>query len=269
MIQSIGHYLDEIEQQFQMRAQEINNEIQKEEKEASKTIFEQIIEIRGEPGIHTVTRFSLNEFREIFEICRPHLHRSGKGRQFKLNPVDMSLVTITFLTTGCKYNTLSQMFLLDDSLVHRTIQFTVKHIAKPLVDRFCQQPILLDPNEKHFQNFPNAIGAIDTTFILIEKPIDKEEQKRNWSYKHGTCGVKIQCLVRPSGLCSKFVANVPGSIHDITIFKQSGWLEKFAFPMQMENGTTIIKHLQALFDKGYTGLNNQGYPEAIEQSKSQ
>ena len=265
MIQDIDQYLLEIEQQYHSRIDSNNNcqKHQEQEQESKKTLCDQLLEKHGEKAFKTLTRFDLIEFQKITDICIPHLHRSGKGKQFSLNPIDMLLVTFTFLTTGYKYKILSQIFHLDDSLICRTIKFTIKNISKPLVDNFCNLKLYLEPNEERFQNFPNAIGAIDTSFILIEKPGLREEQKKNWSYKHGSCGVKIQCLVRPNGLCTMFKVNVPGSIHDITIFKESGWLEKLAIPVQMPNGTTITSHMQVLFDKGYTGLNNQGYPEAI------
>ena len=42
------------------------------------------------------------------------------------------------------------------------------------------------------------------------------------------------------------------------------WLENFlSIHLTMQNGTQIVRHLQVLFDKGYTGLNAQGYPEAL------
>ena len=261
---NLDQYLEEIEQQYQLRDNEFNvpQHIQPDQ-EQRKSIFESILETRGEQAVKTLTRFTIEELKKIFEICSPHLHRPGRGRQFELIPVDMMLLTLTFLTTGSRYQIISNMFQLDDSLVCRTIHFTIERIAKPLILYFCQLPIYLDSNEKHFNYFPNAIGAIDTTFILMEKPTCREEQQRNWSYKHGTCGVKIQGLIRPNGLCTMFVANVPGSKHDIKIFNESGWLEKFVIPVEMPNGTRITSHLPVLFDKGYTGLNSQGFPEAI------
>ncbi|KAH0789259.1 hypothetical protein GPJ56_006810 [Histomonas meleagridis] len=42
------------------------------------------------------------------------------------------------------------------------------------------------------------------------------------------------------------------------------WLERFlSVHMTMQNGTQIVRHFRVLFKKGYTGLNSQGYPEAI------
>ena len=156
------------------------------------------------------------------------------------------------------------MFNIDESLVYRTIEFTIRMISKPLVAKFCVMPIQLKQDEPHFRNFPNAVGALDTTFILINKPASHDEQKKNWPFKHNRCGMKIQCLVRPNGLCALFQAGIPGSIHDITIFKESKWLENcLTIPVTMQNGVRIDRHLPVLFDKGYTGLNSQGYPEAI------
>ena len=50
---------------------------------------------------------------------------------------------------------------------------------------------------------------------------------------------------------------------DLNVLKESGWIEKFTLPIEMPNGTRITRRLPVLLNKGYTGLNNQGYPEAI------
>ena len=70
-----------------------------------------------------------------------------------------------------------------------------------------------------------AVGAIGTTFILINKPGSHDDQKKNWSFKHGQCGVKIQALVRPNGLCALFQVGIQGSVHDLTALKESLWLD--------------------------------------------
>ena len=212
----------------------------------------------------TLTRFNIAEFDEIYNYVHPLLRIPGQGRNRSLPPKDMLLVALTYIDTGSKYSIIAQIFTIDESLAWRTIQWTIRAIAKPLVTKYCIMPIQLDDNELHFIHFPQAVGAIDTSFILINKPEDRQEQRKNWSFKHEACGVKIECLIRPNGLCTLFQVNIPGSVHDITIFKESHWLENcLTFQRTMQNGLVVPGHLPVLFDKGYTGLNTQGYPEAI------
>ena len=267
-MQNIDRFLVTLQQQYQNRLNHFNIEQQRdperEEEEEKKSIYEDLLLNKGERALITLTRFDSLEFDEIYEACKLVLRIPGQGRNHALFPKDMLLVTLTYLASGSKFSLIGQMFNIDKSLVYRTIHFTIRQIARPLVSKFCVMPIQLKPDEPHFANFPNAVGAIDTTFILINKPGSHEEQKKNWSFKHGRCGVKIQALVRPNGLCALFQAGIQGSVHDLTAFKESHWLERcLTVPVTMQNGVRVERHLSVLFDKGYTGLNAQGYPEAI------
>ena len=118
-------------------------------------------------------------------------------------------------------------------------------------------------NELKFKYYSNACGAIDTTLIEISKPRDRAEQKQFWSTKNHACGINIQELVRPNGICTSFVYGYPGSMHDMNVLKTSNWINTLlSYVVTLPNGASVIHHHQCLFDKGYTELNNL-YPEAV------
>ena len=266
-MQNIDRYLITLQQQYQNWLNHFNvyqQRDQEREEEEKKSIYEDLFHNKGERALITLTRFDNLEFDEIYKACKLVLRIPGQGRNHSLFPKDMLLVTLTYLASGSKFSLTAQMFNIDESLVYRTIHFTVRQIARPLVAKFCVMQIQLKRDEPHFSNFPNAVGAIDTTFILINKPGSHDDQKKNWSFKHGQCGVKIQALVRPNGLCALFQVGIQGSVHDLTALKESLWLDWcLTIRVTVQNGVRVDRHLPVLFDKGYTGLNSQGYPEAI------
>lgn len=231
--------------------------------EENVDLYNSLIAKKGEQGLVVLTRFKIVEFQHIVEICKAPLESgSKKGRCCKLNTVDKILVTLTYLATGMKYEQMGTLFDIRLPLLQRTIDVTLKSISTPLFKEFINRKVPLD-NELQFKHYPQACGAIDTTLIPISKPRNFEEQKQYYSMKHGQCGVKIQALVRPNGICTMFTFGYPGSVHDMKVLKISNWVNTIlSYSVTLANNATAIHHYPCLFDKGYTGLNNT-YSEAI------
>lgn len=262
---NFGNLLEEFQRQFREREAEYNQHQEEEEtNDDFQSILENIIQSRGEAALRDLTRFNLNEFNQIYQVCEKSLSPKGRGRRSKLDPRDKLLITLTYLATGSKLAVMSSLFGKPQTSIYNILSSTINAIHRPLISRFFSMNTNLNENELHFRYFPNAVGAIDTTYIDISKPINRDEQRQNWSVKHGRCGVKIQALVRPNGLCTCFYGFIRGSVHDIAVFRSSNWLEqKLSFQTNLPNGAVLRSHYPVLFDKGYTGLQSQGYPEAI------
>ena len=229
-------------------------------------LYQVLIDRSGENGLKSLTRFSINEFQNIYQICEIPLKAVAdkKGRSGKLNPRDKLLVTLTYLVTGMKYTQIAQVFDIRLPLLQRSIDVTLKTISTILYEQFVRHNIVpLSPDEKHFDNYPQACGAIDTTLIIISKPKNRDVQRQFWSVKHHACGVKVQALVRPNGICSAVSCAYPGSTHDMTIIRESDWVNTIlTYVHDLPNNARVIHHYPCLFDKGYTGINSF-YPEAI------
>ena len=242
-----------------------NEDDTNDQPEETYDLFKSLIENRGEQGLLTLTRFKINEFLNIFEICRISIETAidKKGRKCKLNPCDRLLVTLTYLATGMKYSQMGNLFNIRLPLLQRAIDSTLKCISPVLTRKFvCCNQVALN-NELKFKYYPDACGAIDTTLIEISKPRDRGDQKKFWSTKHHACGIKIQALVRPNGICTSFVFGYPGSMHDMNVLKTSNWINTLlSYVVSLPNGSSVTHHHQCLFDKGYTGLNNL-CPEAV------
>ena len=264
---NFDNILQEIQRQYRRREAEFNNQQRQEEEEDSddgQSLFDKIVQTRGEQTLKDLTRFSVEEFNQICEVCNESLSPKGRGRRSRFDTRDKLLITITYLASVSKLAVIASLFNKPLTTIFDIISHTIDLIHQPLMERFFGAPPNLSDEELHFQNFPNAIGAIDTTHIQISKPIERERQRNNWSQKHGCCGVKIQALVRPNGICTCFFGFSNGSEHDMAVFRSSNWTEQILSRSNvLPNGTVIRSHYPALFDKGYTGLNSQGYPEAI------
>ena len=76
-------------------------------------------------------------------------------------------------------------------------------------------------HESRFEYFPQAIGEIDASIILIQKPNDPIIQKRFYSGKHKCHCLKFQALVSPAGICYHYKGTYDGKRHDLKIFKSS------------------------------------------------
>ena len=220
-------------------------------------LFNSQIEKKGEQGLVVLTRFKITKFKHIVEICKESLNCCSKmGRTCKLNITDKMLVTLTYLATGMKYEHMGTLFNIRLPLLQRAIDMTLKSISSALVNEFFKLKVPLN-NEKKFKYHPQACGAIDTTLIPISKPHNFEEQKKHYSMKHGQCGIKIQALVRPNGICTTFAFGFPGSVHDMKVLELTNWVNSYlSYNVTLANNANAIHHYPCLFDKGYTGLHN-------------
>ena len=154
-MQNIDRYLITLQQQYQNWLNHFNvyqQRDQEREEEEKKSIYEDLFHNKGERALITLTRFDNLEFDEIYKACKLVLRIPGQGRNHSLFPKDMLLVTLTYLASGSKFNLIAQMFNWDESLVYRTIHFTVRQITRPLVAKFCVMPIQLKPDEPHFSS---------------------------------------------------------------------------------------------------------------------
>ena len=246
-------------QQFLQPNQDDEDAVQQEKYD----LYNDVIRNRGEQGLVVLTRFNVREFYNIFEICKASIESNAKrGRPCKLNTIDKLLVTLTYVSAGLKYSQMGSMFNIRLPLLQRAIDLTLKSISGVLVENFFNHKVALN-NEKQFKYYPLACGAIDTTLVQISKPRSKTEQKLYWSHKHSQCGIKIQALVRPNGICTSFMFGYPGSIHDMKVLEESNWVNTIlSYVDELPNHARVTHHYPCLFDKGYTGLNNT-YPEAI------
>lgn len=117
-----------------------------------------------------------------------------------------------------------------------------------------------------FQNFPQALGAVDATLIPIQRPKDPIQNNNYFSGKHGRHGGKIQVTVSPDGRAIHVSPLIPGRRHDAYLFRNSG-LAEFMKKTKRTSGKTEITHPALLADSGYIGLDEVYYELIVCKKK--
>ena len=119
-----------------------------------------------------------------------------------------------------------------------------------------------------FDNFPNAIEAINVTFQrLYAQGEDYATKKIRWLGKHKGCGWKLEVAVGPDGKTHYVLPPYPGSYHNLKIYKAHldkhlACLVKEDANMKEINNLSINNNGKnmwaALLDKEYKGLQKYG-----------
>lgn len=101
-----------------------------------------------------------------------------------------------------------------------------------------------DPSPAIEPNEPDMVAIIDATEQRIERSHDYATQKAHYSGKKKAHTRKTQLIVNEQGRIRDVSQSVPGSLHDINLFRQSGVLERL--PVE----------ISAMADSGYQGIQN-------------
>lgn len=246
------HRLEEEDTQNQEEAQENDN---------SMLTYSKLLELHGETAIFQFTGFTNVEFNEIYNTVADCMKQTGRGKRFKLDYVDMLLITLSWLQSGLRHREMCHIFSITQPMLQRVIHHTIVAITDPLVAKFVPKSPSAYRSNKRFAHFPHCIGAVDVALIETVRP--KQNQKLYYSVKHQSHGIKLQACVAPDGVCIDFQIGWPGSIHDKKCFDESRLLNRLTWQCMEEDGSMTVKHYGCLFDRGYTGVQNENYREAV------
>ena len=181
---------------------------------------------------------------EAVRLTRPHRQRErGAGRKYKLSLEDRLLLTLVWLRVYPTYEVLSLLFDLDKGAVCRNLermltvlrQVTAVDLTWPADEQRKRRwaDLLTD--------FPDVVAIIDATEQRIQRPTGPAEQRPYYSGKKKAHTLKTQVQIAPDGALQGVSDSVPGSVHDLTLLRESGTLAR------LEAGA-------ALFDSGYQGV---------------
>jgi len=101
-----------------------------------------------------------------------------------------------------------------------------------------------DPSPAIEPNETDMVAIIDATEQRIERSHDYATQKAHYSGKKKAHTRKTQLIVNQQGRIRDVSQSVPGSLHDINLFRQSGVLERL--PVE----------ISAMADSGYQGIQD-------------
>ena len=229
-----------------------------DEEEPPRYDADLIIDQQEDEAMQILTNFNCQQFSELFRQVEPFMLacHSG-GRKSKISIKTMFMITICFCKHAMSWRLLQGQFGLDSSYIERIVITTIATCHMVLFNIHVKW-YMHEENERDltlFENFPNAICAIDASVQEISRP--RQNQKQWYSGKHKKHCIKVQAAVGPKGLLMDVRGPVPGSIHDFHLFEASNILPTLLAERNRYLALNPNKPaLSALFDKGYIGIKN-------------
>lgn len=211
----------------------------------------------------SITGITLIEFEDLYQkflpqweqaeqkrLTRPKRQRViGAGHPYTLALAEMLLLTLVWLRLYLSLEALSFLFDVDKATASRNTR-RVLLVLHQLGDNTLGWPKPPQRGEgknldEALQACPDLLAIIDATEQPIERPGDNEMQKAHYSGKKKRHTRKTQIVVSENGEIRAVSSSVPGSLHDLELFRQSG-VAKF-----------IPKEVTAGGDSGYQGLHDE------------
>lgn len=207
------------------------------------------------------TGLSIEQFTQILNLLRSDPEPIRRGPV----PLDLDIRLIVFLQWlrfGQTYKDLGDSFHL-----HRCrVQSIITDLWTPMVNTLQTHFLPAKPQDYHptrtFDNFPQAIGALDATLIRVTRPSNSIDAREYLSGKHRAYGIRLQVLTAPDGRCIHYGGTISGRRHDIILYEQSRLPLEILTTVTQGDGSRIPMRPAILADGGYAGIHTS-YPEAI------
>ena len=181
---------------------------------------------------------------------QPRQRAVGAGRHPDHDLRDRLLMTLFWLRVYPSYSLLGWLFGLDKANAWRNVQDTLA-----LLDTLPDFPFDRPPRERKkvrtagelFEEFPEVQLIVDAKEQPFRRPDGWDNQKAFYSGKKKQHTIKYQVGVTPEGRVGSVSVSVPGSVHDLTLLRGSGLLDR------LEEGEGVLT------DKAYLGAD-EGRP---------
>jgi hypothetical protein len=183
---------------------------------------------------------------------QPRKRAQGCGPRHRHSLKDRLVMTLVWLRIYPTYEVLGFFF----TLAKPNARFNVEEILETLaemtefpLERPSQDRKKLRSVSAVMDAFPEVTLVIDAKEQRIQRPSGHDDegnsrQKPYYSGKKKAHTVKTQIGVRPDGFIEALSGSVPGATHDLTLLRQTGWIER----LEPDDG--------AMMDKGYDGITN-------------
>lgn len=223
-----------------------------------------ILILNDDEALITLTNFTCQQFHNLFDIVQPYIASVHcGGRPSKYNEETIFFFALNYCKHYCSYSVMTQQFGIKKTYCCHLIEQTICQCAPVLRQQMIKWYSMQWNIEHHFKfpNFPSCVCIVDGSTQEIARP--RENQRLFYDGKHKRHTIKIQGSVGPSGLLVDLRGPVPGSVHDLTLFRESGLLNVLN-QEQIANsharpGDPLVS---AMFDKGYQGVQ-VSLPQAI------
>ena len=251
--QKDDEFLKQIQKRHELAKKQYENEFKSEEgrkteKLKDKDIFslKKFLEQHNGVTVKDVIGFTEDELDELTSLVNGKI--PSTQNKSKMGLKEQIFVALLYATWNDSFRKLKTFIDIPKSTIQEIFDRVVNYCFPIWINKFIPQKII--PCKSAFINFPDCIGAIDTTTITTNKPsLDSELKKLTWDGKNKKNGFKIETIVNPDGIAIFVKAGIPASQHDFGIFKSTKVIDFLSY--KSGNRTKINP---ILADKGYTGL---------------
>jgi hypothetical protein len=208
-----------------------------------------------------LTGLSVAEFQTLYEEVggkiatyhREKLHQRerqrqvGGGGQYHNDVRDRLLMSLMWLKLYPTYEVLGFLFDLHKSNIARNLH-PILHVLQ--TELGYEIPTDFKRGRKvtlpeFIRDFPDVVGIVDATEQAVERPQDPVAQKAHYSGKKKRHTLKTQIIVGATGEILGLSETVPGSVHDKTLYDQSG------------AGQRLEPDESCMADNGFQGIQHQ------------
>jgi hypothetical protein len=181
---------------------------------------------------------------------QPRKRAAGAGAKFSQDGRTRLLMALVWLRTYPTYEVLAFLFSLNKGNAQRGVVDVLATLEAHTVfvcERPAQERQKLRSVQALMDAFPDVRLVIDAKEQRIQRPSGSDEhgnshQKPFYSGKKKAHTLKTQVAVAPDGSFQSVGKSVPGSIHDLTLLRQSDLLHR------------LPKTEGVMMDKGYDGI---------------
>ncbi|ETV97367.1 hypothetical protein H310_09702 [Aphanomyces invadans] len=253
------HALNELSTVYQAHSQQVE-----EADDTPTPVIDSFFSQGGNAALTTMSNFTLAEIETIWAVVEPAMVTSwtmGRGRKSKTSPKDAFFMLLSVLKHCNAWDKHALDFNMKAPTFEKMIQRVIDIYVMPVnMTRQVQQG-------KAFANFPSALYCTDVKFQPSYRPTGRfDEAKHYFSGKHKLYGLKLEYSVAYPGVAVDISDHTPGSVSDLTIFKQrrnihQEMLRKSAPELDTvdhdEGSDEYPDSWSVLVDMGYQGLRSE------------
>lgn len=170
------------------------------------------------------TNMTIDQFSLFFLEVEPYLLQPfKKGRKSHISLKDGILLYIIRLCTGATYEILASDFgVKDPSTIYRICERIEESLCQAVKKKYFL-PIKKGEQSRlgiNCSEFPEVALIVDSTLQPCYRPsLSFNDAKVFYSGKHGTYGLKKETAHLPDGRIAFAFDHLPGSLHDISLFR--------------------------------------------------
>jgi DDE superfamily endonuclease/Helix-turn-helix of DDE superfamily endonuclease len=159
----------------------------------------------------------------VLESQKTRIIEKGGGRKSKMSVPEQIILTLVYLRHLTTFQLLGIQFGVSESTANSTFNYWLPLLRELLPSSLLEQ---VKKNDSDYEIVKEILTeyqlTVDSYEQLRERPGDEKEQEKYYSGNKSNHTFKTQVIIMPDGRdFVDVVAGVPGSTHDITLFREN------------------------------------------------